>query len=66
MLRIDYSPQGNPEPRTVATSGALPDIPAAAPLGSIAAAGGGFILIRKNRNTDSLAWPLNVPPSDGT
>ena len=52
-LRVDYSPQGNPEPKTAATIGRLADVPAAAPPGSVAAAGGGFILKRKNRHVES-------------
>ena len=51
-MRVDYSPQGNPEPKTVAAANTVIDAPAVAPLGSLAAAGGGFILKRKNRNAD--------------
>lgn len=49
-MRVDYSPQGNPE--QVPAANVMVDAPAAAPLGSLAAAGGGFILKRKNRNAD--------------
>ena len=64
-LRVDYSPQGNPETRTVAASTVLVDAPAAAPLGSVAAAGGGFILKRKNRNADAFVLPPAVQSSEG-
>ena len=53
-LRVDYSPQGNPEPRAVTASHAMADASAAPPQGSLAAAGGGFIIKRKNRNADAL------------
>lgn len=57
-MRVDYSPQGNPEAKTVAAANVVVDAPAAAPIGSLAAAGGGFILKRKNRNADpSTALP---------
>ena len=51
-MRVDYSPQGNPESKTVAAANVVVDTPTAAPLGSLAAAGGGFILKRKNRGVD--------------
>lgn len=58
-MRVDYSPQGNPEPRAVAAANVVVDTPAAAPVGSLAAAGGGFILKRKNRNAD---LSISLPP----
>ena len=61
-MRVDYSPQGNPEPKTVAAAHVVVDVPAAAPLGSLAAAGGGFILKRKNRNADPYTSLPAVQP----
>lgn len=57
-MRVDYSPQGNPEAKTISYVTARGDSPkAAAPLGAVAAAGGGFMLKRKNRNVD-----MTLPP----
>ena len=54
LVRVDYSPQGNPELRSsVTTTPQDSALPAAAPLGSVAAACGGFILKRKNRNAET-------------
>lgn len=58
-MRVDYSPQGNPEPRAIAAANVVVDAHAAAPVGSLAAAGGGFILKRKNRNAD---LSTSLPP----
>ncbi|KAL3157466.1 hypothetical protein ABBQ32_011933 [Trebouxia sp. C0010 RCD-2024] len=65
-LRVDYSPQGNPEPRTVTAANAMADAPAAPPHGSLAAAGGGFIIRRKNRNADALTSLPAVQSSEGS
>ena len=63
-VRVDYSPQGNPETTTGPTSGRLPDASAEPPSGSVAAAGGGFILKRKKRNVDSTAAQLAIDLSE--
>lgn len=65
-LRVDYSPQGNPEPRTVTAANAMVDAPAAPPHGSLAAAGGGFIIKRKNRNADALTSLPAVQSAEGS
>ncbi len=57
-MRVDYSPQGNPEAKSISYVTAKGDSPkAAAPLGAVAAAGGGFMLKRRNRNVD-----MTLPP----
>ena len=59
-MRVDYSPQGRPEASSAAHITVRGDsTTAAAPLGAVAAAGGGFILKRKNRN----AIACNLPPA---
>jgi hypothetical protein len=61
-MRVDYSPQGNPEAKSTSYVTAKGDLPkAAAPLGAVAAAGGGFILKRKNRNVD-MTLPAPIQP----
>ena len=66
-MRVDYSPQGNPEAKSTAHNIAETDAPRAAPLGAVSAAGGGFILKRKNRNIDpsmSMPAPVTQPQDD--
>ena len=63
-MRVDYSPQGNPEPKSSGYIMAKGDSStAAAPMGAVAAAGGGFILKRKNRHVD-MTLPPPMQPQD--
>lgn len=63
-MRVDYSPQGNPEPKSSGYIIAKGDSTAAAPTGAVAAAGGGFILKRKNRNNVDMTLPPPIQPQD--
>ena len=62
-MRVDYSPQGNPEARSTVHIN-IKGGSSTAPLGSLAAAGGGFILRRKNRNVDPSTLPPSVQPQE--
>ena len=48
-MRVDYSPQGNPESRSRLDTHNNDEDQSVAPAGAVAAAAGGFIMKRKNR-----------------